>query len=95
MGGFVARLTDVKVERQIARPAGKTAAVARRGPVLWERLVRYLREVRAELTRVDWPSRTELIAATIVVVAVLLIMALYLGAWDALFTWIFTRVLVR
>jgi len=51
--------------------------------------------VWAELKRVDWPSRPELIASTIVVVAVLLAMALYLGAWDALFTWVFSRVLVR
>ena len=91
----MARSTDVKVDRQVARPASKTAAIVRRGPGLWERVVRYLREVRAELTRVDWPSRAELIAMTIVVVAVLLIVALYLGAWDALFTWLFTRVLVR
>lgn len=87
----MARLTDVKVDRQVVRPAGKPAAVARRGPAIWERLVRYMHEVRAELTRVDWPSRTELAAATIVVVAVLLIMALYLGGVDAIFYWLFTR----
>lgn len=91
----MARITDVKMDRQVARPVGKTAAIARRGPAIWERVVRYLREVRAELTKVDWPSRTELVAATIVVVAVLLIMALYLGAWDTLFAWVFTRVLSR
>ena len=43
----------------------------------------------------DWPSRQEIIAMTIVVVVVLLAMALYLGAWDLLFSWLFQRVLVR
>lgn len=90
----MARLTDVKLDRQIARPVVK-ALPERKGPAISERVVRYLREVRAELVRVDWPSRAELVAATVVVVAVLVIMSLYLGAWDLLFTWLFTHVLVR
>ena len=90
----MARLTDLKVARQLARPSPKAVPV-RRGPAVWERVVRYVREVRAELARVDWPSRPELIAMTVVVVVVVLVMALYLGAWDLLFTWLFQRVLVR
>ncbi len=86
----MARLTDAKIDRQLARPVPK-AVPARKGPALWERLVRYLREVRAELVRVDWPSRTELIASTIVVIVVLVVLAAYLGAWDALFTYVFTQ----
>ena len=90
MGDFVARTTDVKMARPVSRPVP-----ARQGPSLVERVRRFLREVRAELARVDWPSRQELIAMTIVVVVVLLAMALYLGAWDLLFSWLFQRVLVR
>jgi preprotein translocase subunit SecE len=45
----------------------------------------YFREVRAELKHVSWPSRTQTILYTIVVVAVSLFTALYLGAWDYLF----------
>ncbi len=86
----IARLTDVKIDRELARPVPK-AVPARRGPALWERVVRYLREVRAELVRVDWPTRPELIASTIVVVVVLLVLAAYLGAWDALFTYLLTK----
>ena len=90
----MARLTEANVNQQPARTAPRPVG-ERRFPAIWDRVVRYLREVWAELKRVDWPSRPELIASTIVVVSVLLAMALYLGAWDALFTWIFTRVLVR
>ncbi len=90
----MARLTEANVNRQPARALPR-AIREPKGPGVWERAVRYLREVWAELKRVDWPSRPELIASTIVVVAVLLAMALYLGAWDALFTWVFSRVLVR
>lgn len=76
--------------------AGTAKSVAlRNGPPIQERAGRYFREVRGELTRVEWPSRAELIAMTIVVIIVLLAMALYLGAWDAVFTWLFQTVLVK
>jgi len=45
----------------------------------------YLKEVRAELKHVSWPSRNQAVVYTIVVIAVSLITALYLGAWDYLF----------
>jgi preprotein translocase subunit SecE len=90
MGDFVARTTDVKMTRPVPR-----AVPAREGPSLIDRIRRYLREVRAELARVDWPSRQEITAMTVVVVVVLVAMALYLGAWDLLFSWLFQRVLVR
>jgi preprotein translocase subunit SecE len=45
----------------------------------------YLKEVRAELKHVSWPSRSQTIVFTIVVVAVSLFTAAYLGLWDYLF----------
>lgn len=60
--------------------------VIRQGLSVVERVRRYFREVRAELARVDWPSRQELFAMTVVVIVVLAAMALYLGLWDLLFT---------
>ncbi len=89
----MARLTEANVNQQPARIPARPAA-ARRIPEVWDRFVHYIREVIAELKRVDWPSRTEAVASTIVVVAVLLLMAGYLGLWDYLFSLVFTRVLV-
>ena len=86
----MARLTDIKAGRPVAR-----TVPARQGSSIIERITRYFREVRVELAKVDWPSRQELIAMTIVVVVVLLAMALYLGLWDLLFSWLFKRVLAR
>jgi len=86
----VARLTDIKADRPVTR-----TVPTRQGPSIIERITRYFREVRVELAKVDWPSRQELIAMTIVVVVVLLAMALYLGLWDLLFSWLFQRVLAR
>src|SRR2546426_2089611 len=90
--GLMARLTEANVNQQPARVVPRPA-IGPRGPSIRDRLVRYVREVWAELKRVDWPSRPELVASTIVVVAVLAVLSAYLGAWDALFTWLFTHVL--
>lgn len=88
----MARVTNlIRKPDKTARPAVRPAA--RRGSSPVERAARYLREVRAELNRVTWPSRQELIASTVVVVVVVSVVAAYLGAWDALFTWLFQRVL--
>ncbi len=88
----MARVTNlIRKAEKVTRPAARPAA--RRGPSPVERATRYLREVRAELNRVTWPSRQELIASTVVVLVVVGVMAAYLGVWDALFTWLFQRVL--
>jgi len=44
----------------------------------------FLEEVRAELKKVHWPSRKETYAATGVVLVIVGVIALYLGAVDAL-----------
>jgi preprotein translocase subunit SecE len=86
----MARTTDVKVT---ARPASRPArdAAPRRMPAPVERVVTYLREVATELRRVDWPTRTELVRMSLVVLVVLLLLAVYLGAFDYLFTVIVKR----
>ncbi len=81
----MARTTDAKAGRMLQRVA-RPAAPARHGPAIGERIGRYLRDVSAELRRVDWPSRKELTGSTLIVLVVLLALALYLGAWDWLFT---------
>lgn len=45
----------------------------------------YLRETKAELIHVSWPTRRQATAYTIVVVAISFITAFYLGAFDYLF----------
>jgi preprotein translocase subunit SecE len=85
----MARVTDVR--RRQEKPVARVAP--RRGPSIAERFGRYLREIRAEMNRATWPTRQELIASTLVVIVVVTIMALYLGAWDAVFAWLFQRVL--
>jgi preprotein translocase subunit SecE len=42
----------------------------------------FFREVAAEFRRVTWPNRAEVARSTTVVLAVVVILALYLGAVD-------------
>ncbi|MCL4454609.1 MAG: preprotein translocase subunit SecE [Deinococcus sp.] len=49
------------------------------------RIFRYFREARAELARVTWPSREEIIQSTEAVLLFALFSMLILGAYDAVF----------
>ncbi|HET90103.1 MAG TPA: preprotein translocase subunit SecE [Chloroflexi bacterium] len=49
-------------------------------------IVRYLRDTRAELRKVHWPTREEAWNLTKVVLVVTISMAIFLGALDVLFS---------
>jgi preprotein translocase subunit SecE len=63
--------------------APTTAAQA--GPKPDNRLVRYFKETRAELRKVSWPTRKQATNLTLIVLAVTVAMAIFLGAADLLF----------
>ncbi|MGH2400596.1 MAG: preprotein translocase subunit SecE [bacterium] len=83
-----------RTEAKLASRPMKVAS-PRRMPAFVERIVQYLREVWVELNRVEWPSRREMISMTIVVIIVLLVMAIYLGIFDYIYTVIIKRWLLR
>jgi preprotein translocase subunit SecE len=47
-----------------------------------EKLTQFLKEVRAELSKVTWPSKEELIGSTIVTIVVSLVVAIFIGLVD-------------
>jgi len=49
---------------------------------LLRRAQEFVREVIAEFRKVTWPSRQELINSTVVVIAVTVVVALFLGSVD-------------
>jgi len=51
------------------------------GPV-----VRYLSEVRTELSKVVWPKRQEVIKLTLMVIIISVIVGIYVGGLDFIFT---------
>jgi len=52
-------------------------------------VINFFGEVKLELSRVTWPTRNEVIKLTLIVFAVSVILGLYVGSLD----YIFTRVL--
>lgn len=44
--------------------------------------VQFLREVRAELKKVTWPSRKQTVGSTVVVIILVMIISFFLGAVD-------------
>lgn len=58
------------------------------------RATTFLKEVRLEIKKVDWPTRQETIRYTIIVIGVCVAVALFLGGIDFLFTTILNRLIL-
>ena len=52
-------------------------------------MINYLKEVQAEMRHVNWPNRRQITLFTVIVIVVSFVAAYYLGAFDALFSWVF------
>lgn len=51
-----------------------------------QRFINYLRDTRAELDHVSWPTTRQALIYTALVIALSAVVAVYLGAFDILFT---------
>jgi len=60
----------------------KEASKAIQQQPLGARVSKFVREVRTELRKVSWPNRKELVTYTVVVLATVAIVALFLGVVD-------------
>ena len=49
-------------------------------------IINYLKEVRVELSKVTWPTRTEATHLTIIIIISSLAVGLYIGGLDLTFT---------
>lgn len=74
---------------------GKTAKTAKgtdESLGLFERIARFVREVVAELRKVNWPSRNELITYTAVVVVFVVVLVSIVAGLDYGFGWLVGKV---
>jgi len=51
-----------------------------------DKIVKFLKEVVAELRKVTWPTKDELVGSTIVTIVVSLIVAIFIGIVDRILT---------
>lgn len=59
------------------------------------RVMQYVRETRAELRKVVWPTRDEAINLTVVVVVTIVVMSSFFGVIDYILTALFRFLLAR
>lgn len=55
------------------------------------KFVDYIKDTRGELKHVSWPTRRQAIAFTAIVIVISVVTALFLGAFDFLFSQILTK----
>lgn len=62
---------------------------------MFERIKQYFREVRVEMAKVKWPTRSETINYTIIVIGISLAVAAFLGALDFAFTYLLNTFIIK
>ena len=60
-----------------------------------EKVLGYFSEVRAELSKVTWPKRQQVVRLTLVVFAISVIVAFYVGGLDYVFTKLLELIVAR
>lgn len=55
------------------------------------RITTFLKEVRVELRKVNWPTRKQTIKYTLIIIGVSFAVAIFLGGLDSLFTWLISK----
>ena len=55
--------------------------------------IQYVKDTRAELEHVSWPTQKQTIIFTTLVIVISILTALYLGAFDYVFTGLLDRVI--
>ncbi|WP_408955492.1 preprotein translocase subunit SecE [Natroniella sp. ANB-PHB2] len=51
-----------------------------------KKIKKFLREVKAELRKVNWPSKQEMVSYTMVVIVTVLLISVFIGGVDLLFS---------
>jgi len=85
------RQTKRMMQKQKATPGDRAEAARQRRPAAPERRKRsslraFLKEVRAELRKVNWPTRHELVGYTVVVLVSVVVLTAYVFALDLAFS---------
>jgi len=58
-----------------------------------KKFINYLKEVRLEIKKINWPTKREALKYTLLVVGVSLTIAVFLGLFDFLFTLILNKII--
>ncbi len=59
------------------------------------KIINYIKETRAEMSHVSWPTKKQATIFTVAVIVFSFLVAFYLGAFDALFSYILESLIIR
>lgn len=62
---------------------------------MWNRIKLFFIEARQELKHVNWPTRQEAVRLTTIVIFLSLAIAIFLGFFDYLFTYILQAIVIK
>ncbi|HAV11181.1 MAG TPA: preprotein translocase subunit SecE [Candidatus Moranbacteria bacterium] len=62
---------------------------------MFDKILTFIKEAKAELTKVNWPTKKQTLNYTMLVVAVSLVVAAFLGGLDYLFGMILREFLIK
>lgn len=71
------------------------ALLTMRLALVFMNLISYLQEVKSEMSRVTWPNRKQVLDLTVLVIAISIIVGVYVGGLDFVFTNVLNKVLGR
>jgi preprotein translocase subunit SecE len=60
-----------------------------------QKITQFLKEAKAELMKVNWPSRKQVINYTLIVIGISLVVAFFLGSLDYLFSYILKTFILK
>ena len=69
-------------KRAKAKSKGKDGKPAK--PSIWRRMINYFKSVKAEMQRVVWPTKEELLSASLIVIGALIFFGILVGVVDNL-----------
>jgi preprotein translocase subunit SecE len=58
-------------------------------------LLDYIRDTKGEMKHVSWPTKSQVIAYTLIVLVLSVVLALYLGFFDYIFTQVIDRLFIK
>ena len=78
----MATASTVKTTDKAGKPAKAAKSSKPSKPNVFVRLAGYLRDVRSEMKRVVWPTRSEVINSSVVVVVTLIFFSVFISLTD-------------
>lgn len=59
------------------------------------KLIEYLKEVKTETKKINWPTREKAIRYSLIVIGISFFVAVFLGSFDALFSYILRKIIIK